>query len=203
VRGDDTALARKAQQLAQRWLVHRSAIPPSARRTILMVAARTSDKDAGKLFDALLQIATQSNDLNEREDAHFALAAFPDPALLARALSLAVASNGAHNRYAIELAREALDDSATRLTTLTWLNAHADAIFASVPPELQAGLIASSGGACTARERSLFVALFEARAQNMDGGARRYRQALEKIDLCLALRRAQQQPFNAFLATAK
>ena len=55
VRGQDAALARKAQQLAQRWITHRSAIPPEARRTILVAAARTSDKDAAKLFDALLR----------------------------------------------------------------------------------------------------------------------------------------------------
>ena len=88
VRGDDTALARKAQQLAQRWLTHRSAIPPSARRMILATAARTQDKDAAKLFDGLYTIAVRSTDPNEREDAHVALGAFRDPALLGRALAL-------------------------------------------------------------------------------------------------------------------
>ena len=54
VRGQDAALSRKVQQLAQRWLEHRGAIPPSSRRTLLVAAARTAGKDAPALFDALI-----------------------------------------------------------------------------------------------------------------------------------------------------
>ena len=203
VRGDDTALARKAQQLAQRWLTHRSAIPPAARRTILVAAARTSDKDAAKLFDGLYAIATRSSDPNEREDTHVALGAFRDPALLGRALSLSIGSGAAHDRYGIDILEAALEDDVTRVTALAWMNARAEALMASVPPEQQSGLVIWARDACTQRERTLFVALFESRVANVDGGARRYRQALEKIDVCLALRRGQQAAFNAYLATLK
>jgi alanyl aminopeptidase len=203
VRGDDAALARKAQQLAQRWLTHRSAIPPSARRTVLLVAARTSDKDAAKLFDALYAIATRSTDPNEREDVHAALGGFRDAALLGRALGLLLGSGAGHDRYAIDTLEEALDHPVTRPITLTWMNGNAAALFASIPPEQQSEVITWSGHVCTNRERLQFVALWEARAPGVDGGARRYRQALEKIDACIALRRIQQAPFNAFLSTAQ
>jgi hypothetical protein len=43
----------------------------------------------------------------------------------------------------------------------------------------------------------LFVDAFEARLANVDGAARRYKAALERIDQCIALRRAQQASFNA------
>ncbi|MCC6192840.1 MAG: M1 family metallopeptidase, partial [Burkholderiales bacterium] len=86
VRGQDVALARKAQQLAQRWITHKSAIPPQARRTVLVAAARTSDgKDGDALLDALRAVAAGSKDANERDDAYRALGSFREPALLARA----------------------------------------------------------------------------------------------------------------------
>lgn len=200
VRGGDAALARKAQQLAQRWVVHRSAIPPEARRSVLVAAARTStDKDAAKLFDALYSIAGTSKDPNEREDAIRALGAFADPALLDRALQ-PIVSGDSRSRFALAALEEALDDDATRGLALAWLDRNADAVMASVPME-QLGLLPRwAHDACTSRERAQFVGMFEARLAKVDGAARRYKVALERIDQCIALRRAQQVSFNAFLA---
>ena len=202
VRGQDVALARKAQQLAQRWIEHRSAIPPDSRRLILVVAARTSDKDAAKLFDALVLVANGSTDANEREDVFEALGAFRDPALLARALPLTLAS-GTKSRNARALLSTALEDDVNRAPTLAWIGANIDSLAASIPPEQQQYWPVFASGACTERERSLFVAAFEARAAKLEAGVRRYREALERIDVCLSLRRAQQTSFNAFLATAR
>ena len=58
-------------------------------------------------------------------------------------------------------------------------------------------------GICGSEDRARFVALFEKRAPDLDAGARKYRQSLEKIDACIAMRRAQEPALNAFLATAK
>jgi hypothetical protein len=44
------------------------------------------------------------------------------------------------------------------------------------------------------------VDAFELRLANVEGAAVRYKAALQRIDQCLALRRAQQAPFNASLA---
>jgi alanyl aminopeptidase len=198
-RGEDAALARKAQQLAQRWIVHRSAIPPEARRLVLVLAARTSDKDGARLFDALYEIATTSKDANEREDAYRALGAFADPALLDRGLRPILASDG-RLRFAIAALEEALGGDATRALALAWLARNADAAMASIPPEHQEVLPYWSREACTSRERALFVSALEARLANVEGGAVRYKSALERIDQCIALRRAQQATFNAWLA---
>lgn len=204
VRGDDRALARKAEQLTRRWLTHRSAIPPSARRTVLAVAVSTADKNANRLFDALYAVATESSDPNEREDAHAALGGFRDAALLGRALRLNIADSGLrHDRYAVVILEEALLASATRPAALAWMNANAQALLARIPPEQQSQLMKWADGACTLRERAQFVALWEARAAGVDGGPRHYRQSLEKIDNCLALRHAQQAAFNAFLQGSK
>jgi alanyl aminopeptidase len=199
IRGEDTALARKAQQLAQRWVTHRSAIPPEARRLVLVAAARTSDKDAGKLFDALLDVANGSKDPNEREDAYRALGAFADTALMNRGLH-AILAGGPRSRFALVALEEALDDDATRPIALTWIAANGDAAMASIPVEQQGYLPHWAQDACTSHERALFVKAFEARLANVDGAARRYKTALERIDQCIALRRSQQAAFNASLA---
>jgi len=199
IRGDDVALARKAQQLAQRWIVHRSAIPPEARRLILVSAARTSGKDAGKLFDALHEVAATTKDPNEREDAYRALGAFTDPALVDRALRPIVAGD-ARSRFALVALEESLDDDATRAVALAWLARNADAVMQAIPIEQHAALAFWAQDACTAGERALFVGLLESRLAKAEGGTRRYQGALERIDQCIALRGAQQAAFNAYLA---
>lgn len=197
IRGQDAALARKAQQLAQRWIVHRSAIPPESRRMILVAAARTSDTGGAKLFDALFEIASTARDANEREDAYRALGAFADPVLLDRALGT-IATGNSQSRQALAALEEALQDEATRIRALDWIVSHPQ-VWESIPRE-QFGYIAQWGReACTPRERAQFVNAFEARVGNSDG-ARRYKVTLERIDQCLALRAQQQAPFNAFLA---
>ena len=75
-----------------------------------------------------------------------------------------------------------------------------DAAMASIPAEHQEVLPHWASDACTSRERALFVDAFEARLAKVEGGPRRYKSALERIDQCIALRRAQQASFNASLA---
>jgi alanyl aminopeptidase len=199
VRGDDTALARKAQQLAQRWLTHRSTLPSESRRLVLVAAARTSGKDAAKLFDALAAAARDSKDPNEREDAYRALGAFADPALMERGLQ-PILAGGPASRFALAALEEALDHDATRATALAWLAQNGDAALAGIPAEHQGYLPDWAHDGCTTRERRLFVSAFETRLANVEGAARPYQAALERIDQCIALRRSQQAAFNAALA---
>jgi hypothetical protein len=51
-----------------------------------------------------------------------------------------------------------------------------------------ARLMEPMGDFCTREERELFVGFFKDRAPAILGGARSYRQSLEKIDLCVAAR---------------
>ncbi|MFO1322442.1 MAG: M1 family aminopeptidase [Burkholderiales bacterium] len=201
-RGQDAALARKAVQLAQRWLTHRSALRPDARRIVLIGAARGAGRDASRLFDALAVVAKTSKDPNERDDALVALVSFRDPASLSRGLALLLDPQFSGIEVSWPLQR-ALDDAATRPVAVAWLATNIDAMAARVPREAQRYWPTAAAGACTAAERAQFVALFEARAADPEVGVRSYREALETIDGCLALRRAQQIRFNAFLAGLK
>jgi hypothetical protein len=51
-----------------------------------------------------------------------------------------------------------------------------------------ARLMEPLGALCTREERELFFGFFKDRARKVLGGPRQYRQALERIDLCLAAR---------------
>jgi alanyl aminopeptidase len=201
-RGGDAALARAAQRLAQRWLIHRKAVPPDTRRIVLMTAARTAGQEAPRLFDALLVIAKSGKDQNERDDVFAALGSFHDPALLARAFALTLDQQTAA-RGGFAIMKQSLAHPATRPAALTWIAANIGPLAARAPREQQGYWPTWAEGACTTGERAQFVALFESRAADLDAGPRKYRESLEIIDLCLALRAAQEAPFNAFLATMK
>ncbi len=202
MRGQDAALARKARQHVERWLDHRSAIPPPSRRMLLVTAAATAGSDAPRLFDTLVAAADASMDPNEREDIFVALGAFRDPHVLGRALSLTLVT-GEKGRYAPGLLEQALDDDATRHAALLWLRANADALAASVPAEAQGFWATWASAACTRSERVLFAEVFEQRSVRTDAGPRRYAQGLARIDGCLAMRRAQQGPLAIFVAVRR
>jgi alanyl aminopeptidase len=154
------------------------------------------------MLDALLAAAKASKDQNERADVLRALAQFGDPALATRALD-AVLDPALHQRDGSEILRSALGRAPTRSVALDWLTRNIDALAARAQREQQAFWPAWADDACTATERAQFVALFERRAANLDAGVRVYQRSLEKIDLCLALRAAQEGQLNAFLAALK
>ncbi|MCC6193720.1 MAG: hypothetical protein IT518_04555, partial [Burkholderiales bacterium] len=152
-------------------------------------------KDGDALLDALRAVAAGSKDANERDDAYRALGSFREPALLARALPAALSG-----REGATLLRQALEDDVTRPQALAWMGENIDALAAAHPAEQHAMWMSWAAGACTAGERVRFVALFEARSAKAEAGPQKYREALDEIDLCLAMRYARQAPFNTFLA---
>jgi cytosol alanyl aminopeptidase len=200
--GQDAALAREARRLAQRWLADRDALPTQVRRIVLETAARTAGKDAPALFDRLLAAAIGTKDRNERDDLFNALGSFRDPALARRAMDLTLDPR-IQARDGVRIIEVAFKRPATRPVALAWLAENYDALAARVPREQQSYFAAWAGGICGSDERAQFVALFATRVADLDAGARTYRQTLERIDACIAMRRVQEPALNAFLATAR
>ncbi len=188
-RGRDAALARAAQRLAQRWLIHRKAVAPDTRRIVLVTAARTIGADAPRLFDALLVIARSGKDRNERDDVFAALGSFRDPALLARAMALGLRSANRRARRVDGPGGGAVPSGDAGRRGLTW--------FAGPCRRPDPGCRAKSRvtvpkWADAARARPV-SARSSSRCSSRAPPAstretRRYRESLEKIDLCLALR---------------
>jgi alanyl aminopeptidase len=194
-------VARAIEQHVQ----HRQAVdqPGNGGRIgdVQVVCAQRVPRGA-RLFDTLAQVARETKDGNEREDAVAALASFRVPALRARALALLLDPT-ISTRDLSGAASELLGDTANRPATLAWLATNVEPLLARIPRESQSWLVVAGGSICTAPERAQFVALFEPRVAAIEGGARRYREALERIDLCLAVAAAQQPALDAFLRRAK
>ena len=202
LRGKDATLAGEAQKLAQRWLADRKAVPPSVRELVLRSAAANAGAEAPALFDALVEIARTSKDGNERDDVLAALGWFRQPALLERAMALSLDS-ALSPRESTRPLSTALGQVATRAVALAWLERNIGALAARVPAEMQGYWPKWLASACSADERARYVALFETRVAKQDAGPRSYRESLEEIDLCIAARRIQQAPLNAYLSGLK
>jgi alanyl aminopeptidase len=56
-------------------------------------------------------------------------------------------------------------------------------------------------GLCDPQDRSEYASFFGPRVNNVVGASRPYAQALERIDLCIALKKAQAPSVAAFLQT--
>ena len=106
-------------------------------------------------------------------------------------------------RDGVRIIEVAFKRPVTRPVALAWLAENYDALAARVPREQQSYFAAWAGRICGSDERAQFVALFATRVANLDAGARTYRQTLETIDACIAMRRVQEPALNAFLATAR
>jgi alanyl aminopeptidase len=84
------------------------------------------------------------------------------------------------------LLQGALGDDANRVPALDFLRAHFDALVAKLPQDSPGQLIVPLRNLCTPGAREAFFDLYRDRAARFQGGARRYAEALESIDLCLA-----------------
>jgi cytosol alanyl aminopeptidase len=202
VRGADATLGKEAQRLAKLWLADRKAIPASARRGVLAGAARTAGPDGAALFDGLLDVAVTTKDGNERDDVLTALGSFRDPALLERALALALDPRLGPRDSARPL-QQALSVPASSQSALAWFARNIGAMSARFPKDFQGYWPAWAEAACTDAERTQFVAVFESRAKGLEAGPLTYRNTLERIDACIASARVQRASLNAFLADLK
>ena len=202
IRGRDVALAHEARVLIDRWGTNPKALPVASRAAVFATAARTAGRSAPALFDTYLAAVLKSHDENERRDLLRALGAFEDPALVKRAANLALDPRfDLHD--GITPLRAALADAPMRADALAWIDAHADALLARTPREVQGFWPAWSDNACSNDERTLFTRAYASRAPRYDGGTASYNEGLEAIDVCLALRSSQEAAVNRYFAQAR
>ncbi|HEY5897149.1 MAG TPA: M1 family metallopeptidase [Burkholderiales bacterium] len=180
----DMKLRTQARGLAYAWLGDREAVDAGMTRPVLDTAARFADE---ALFGRLADAAGSLSDLREREYLLGALAKVRDDKLRSRALALALAPAVA-SRDAFHLIDSALEDEANRGAAFDFVRANFDALVAKLPQHSPAYLITPLAELCTPKERETFAEFFKERAGQFLGGALRYRQALERIDVCMAAR---------------
>jgi len=178
----DTALRTEARDLAAAWLANRDAVPATMIRPVLNTAARFAD---AALYDRLREQTIKTTDLRERSYLIYALAKTREPTLRDRSLAFTL-DKELSGRDARDLLEDALDDQTNRRPAFDFVRANYDALVAKLPEHTMARLMEPMGDFCTREERDAFVGFFKDRAPAILGGPRHYRQALERVDLCIA-----------------
>ena len=184
--GDDIALRREATALALRWLVRRDDVAAGMADAILNSAGAFADST---LFDKFEQAAFATKDRGDRSKLLKAMALTRAPALRERAYALALDTR-VNGRDALALINAALEDDTNRVSAFAYLRKHFDAIHARLPQDTATNFISTLGRACAVGQRDAFIEFFRDRSVKFTGGARRYAQALERIELCVTARAA-------------
>ncbi len=186
---DGETLRLDARSLALRWLDDRTAVSPSMVEPVLQTAARFADRAT---HERLIAALTANQDRRETRMLGNALALVRDPALRRATHELLVAKQGntdrMNGRDVLLFLNDALEDEHNRAAAFTFVRANFDAIAAKVPQDTAGQTMTPLARLCTKDDRVQFVNFFKDRAAKFLGGQRRYDQALERIDLCIAAR---------------
>ncbi len=169
-------------------------IDPDLAGTVLSAAAHKGD---AKVFDALVAKLVGSQDAQVRQRMLGAIGSVVDPALVARALDLAI---DPRLRLTERLAPVAtlLQNLATRDLAWTWLKAHFDQL-APMLPDRYAGATPAFYLVCDRARADELRAFFTPRVDKLTGGPRNLAQALEAADQCIARVAAQQASVAAYV----
>jgi alanyl aminopeptidase len=181
-REEGAALRAEARRLALAWTTDRDAVAANMTRAVLETAARFAD---GETYAKLEARTLASQDSRERQYLLSALGKAREPKLRERALGMSL-TEGMRPRDALEFLENAMQDENNRRATLDFVRANFDPLAAKLPQHTMPYLITFAGALCTREDRDEFVSAFGSRAAKFEGGALRYRQALETLELCVA-----------------
>jgi len=180
----DDRLGAQARELARKWAANREAVPAAVTRSVLDSAARRTDEATYSVLESTMLTAPELRDRAYLVDA---LAKVQDEKLRSRALGLALRPDFS-GRDAFDLVEEALHDDHNRQAAFDFVRKNFDALVKKLPQDTPGQLMTPLGDLCTPAERDAFVDFWKDRAGQFLGGPRRYRQALERIDICVASR---------------
>jgi alanyl aminopeptidase len=198
--GEDPELLAEARRLAQMWLEDRSAADPDMVPPLLELAARQGDR---ALYERFLAEAKRASERRDRLRVLRALGTFPDPGLRRDAFELSLGDafpplEGMQILYGAVFA----DLLEVREDAWEFVKSHYDAIVARVPPETLGNLPAYANGFCDPTRRAEIEAFFAPRVASLPGGPRNLSKTLERIDQCVAFRKAAEPEVRAFLSSS-
>jgi len=194
--GQDPALTATATRLAWGWLDDRATAPAELAERALAVAARRNDR---KLHARLVDEVRRATDASERNRFMAALGQFTDPALVAATLDLVL--SGAIGLFdAWPAFSSASHTPAQRRAIYQVIKAHYDAVSALLPRLLVPKLSVIGFALCDPELRDDAVGFFRDRLAALPSEHQLLAQGIERIDGCLARRRAEQPSVAAFLA---
>jgi cytosol alanyl aminopeptidase len=193
--GSDPELQAEARRLALAWLDDRSAIDASMAGPVLEAAAAHGDR---ALFDRFKAALPSARELRDRRRLYGALATFPDPQLVSEAFALYLVPQ-TDAREADAMFFTALQEDAGSRAVWKFTTENYEAILAKMPREATDLLPYAGVSFCDAGHRREVEEFFKTRADKLPGGPRTLAQVLERIDLCIAARAAQEASVREFL----
>lgn len=195
------AVLAEAARLGRRLLAQggdrgsqREAVAPDLAELALAAAARTG---GAEVFDALIAELARSEDAQLRQRTLVALASTRDPALVGRALDLALDPRLRQNERLVAL-KPLLGSLATRDVAWSWLKAHFDALMAVLPDRF-GGRIPPMLSMCDRQRVSEVRAFFAPRIDKLTGGPRNLAQALESAEQCAMRAEAQRASVDGYI----
>jgi alanyl aminopeptidase len=193
--GQDKELADQATTLAKQWLKDHQSLAPDIVGAVLDVAAAHGNKALFSLYQAAAAKETSPEDRRRLLEA---MTSFRDEASVRAALALMLGKE-IDPRDAAPLMRVGLQSPRTRALPYAFVKEHYDELVARLPREIPAYFPFLAAGQCDERVKADMVAFFKERASNVESGARKYQQALESLDQCVALKKAQGPAVAKFL----
>ena len=194
--GEEPALQAEAKRLSLAWLTDRKAIAPELAGDVLAVAAHFGDAE---LFDRFLGAIKPSKERRDRRRLFHALGEFRQPDLVRRALALSL-SDEFDSRESISVVTVAADTGNSPELAWDFFKEHYDAMLARQPRESVGDAPEIAKAFCDPAHRKDVADFFRGRIEKLPGGPRNLAQTLETIDLCIALRTAQEGSVKEFLA---
>jgi alanyl aminopeptidase len=198
--GGDGSLAAQARDLADKWLVDRTAVDPEVIGSVLNVAADTGDE---AFFKRLVVALPGTEDQQQRRLILSAMGSFSDPNIARSAMDLALKPDLDLRETQI-LFRTRQDTQATQALPFEFVKANYEAIVGKVPEGSTFGFADAlpfvAGGFRDEKSRAEVETFFQPKVDRFPGTPRNLAQVLEGIRLCAAVKTAQQQSVADFLS---
>jgi len=154
-------------------------------------------RGGAEVFDAVVAQVVGSADAQLRTRALIALGATRDPALVGRALDVALDPRLRQNERLVTF-KVLAGSLETRDAAWAWLEAHFDALVALLPDRF-GGQLPSMIKSCDAAWAEKVRAFFAPRVERLTGGPRNLAQALEAATQCAARVAAQRDSVGRYL----
>ncbi len=197
--GGDQEFARRATELADKWLQDRQSVDPNMLDAVLGTAAFYGDKG---LFNRFLANFKNTQDKQLRGQLVRAMGSFRDPAAIEAGMNALVAGDVPFTEGG-GLLFAGLDEPSTRRRPFEFVKAHFDQIVARMPTggtfDFGTALPHVGDSFCDEASRSELQAFFQPLVERFAGAPRTLNQVLERIDLCIAMKGAQQPGVVSFL----
>jgi alanyl aminopeptidase len=198
--GGDEELGKQATELADAWLKDHSTISPDVRDSVLRTAAYYGDRP---LFDRFFAAYQKTEDSQEKQALLIALIGFRNKQIVQDELGFVESGKVPLPDGLIFLFAPGSASPDLRKLPFDAIAANYDQLLKSHPNVFGFGLASFlpqvGERLCDAQDRSDYASFFGPRVSNVAEATRPYAQTLERIDLCIALKKAQAPSVAAFL----